>query len=365
MAKIRAYKLAEELGIERGEFVEKARAVGIELKSAMAGLEESEAEQLRAKLGGVSARGDMEEKRVVRGSGAVVVRRRRKAIPASPPPAEVETPAQVVEPGTPDPIAAPESLEQPVPAPIAASAATDAASVEPDAVETPATTEPAAVSPLEPAAVPDPKETPGRGPQPLRPSEPAAATPDRKGRQRKRVREVVNLREQEQFARQVTSRGGQRRPGMMMPRAMASPRSRRRDAAAPRAPAKPAATEQKRVVRISGEISIGELAKVLGVKAAQIQAKLMALGTMVSMNQAIDVETAHKVTDDFGVEVQDVGFKEEEFLEAPPQEAGEDANRVPRPPVITVMGHVDHGKTSLLDAIRQTAVADGEAGGIT
>ncbi|MGB9699358.1 MAG: translation initiation factor IF-2 [Thermodesulfobacteriota bacterium] len=118
----------------------------------------------------------------------------------------------------------------------------------------------------------------------------------------------------------------------------------------------------KRKIRISEAILVGELAKRMGIKASEVIKKLMDLGLMVTINQAIDADAAALVASDFGYEVEKTGLELEDLIE---EREDRPEELIPRPPVVTIMGHVDHGKTSLLDAIRQTNVTAAEAGGIT
>jgi translation initiation factor IF-2 len=118
----------------------------------------------------------------------------------------------------------------------------------------------------------------------------------------------------------------------------------------------------KRRIKIDDTIILSELAKRMGIKANEIIRKLMMNGVMATVNQVIDFETAAVVASEFEYEVERAAFEEDTVLKTSIDEPG---TRLLRPPVVTVMGHVDHGKTSLLDAIRKTNVTDSEAGGIT
>ena len=121
----------------------------------------------------------------------------------------------------------------------------------------------------------------------------------------------------------------------------------------------------KRVVRITEGVTVGDLGRSMGVKAGDLIRKLMDLGQMATLNQVLDVDTASLLANEFGYTVENVAFDVEQAIEEAPDEQEEVGELVARPPVVTIMGHVDHGKTSLLDAIRSAKVTEEEYGGIT
>jgi len=386
MAKVRVHELARDLNMTNKVLLAKLNDMDIAVKSHMSSLDDDVIETIKASLFGTKKE-TIEETRI---KPTLIRRRRKKAkvdIPATSEaqPEEAETPAEKIE----------KSIDE-EPEAVEAEAEEPKTVKEPGADEKPAAKKAAkqkkkAVKkersakiiklPLKPVEKPAKKKkaSPRKagakveklsarkkavGDAPQAEAEPVAGGPRKKKRKRTDAEPDVDkkfLKKKISFRKKAVIEGEDLYSKGYRPRKQRKMGRGKRIATGQKTQIT-VAKAIKRRIKIDEAVVLADLAKRMGIKSSEIIQSMMAMGSMATVNQTIDFETAVLIASEFDYEVERASFEEDLILK---QEIDDPEKLAPRPPVVTIMGHVDHGKTSLLDVIRKSRISEMEAGGIT
>jgi translation initiation factor IF-2 len=388
MDKVRVRDLAKELGMETSrEILSFLERIGYKGKSASSNIEGDVIERVRNHFRKTAPPAPQKQTLVVtRADGSMERRSMKVVLRRGAPVVEKPAPEVPVPPAVP-PAAPPSGAAPPITAPVAAPPVVPPfAPIPPVETESPAET---AAPPAAPAAAETPAAAEGQPAEEAPAAEAAIRvvekTPAEKAAEERKEKEkkwkkakpherkvqkgvlkrhiIQEIVEEPESAKAPEKAAPEPEPVVVRQfQPIRALKKKGRPVKEKKAPSTLPPKASKRVFKIEEVITVADLAHRMGIKAADVIKKLIEMGMPTTLNQLLDADTARLLAQEYGYEVENVAPEVESLID---QEVDRDEDLSPRPPVVTIMGHVDHGKTTLLDAIRQSDVTASEAGGIT